>query len=130
MKSGDLSRERESREQFVWLNRRYGETETHRSRSAITPSIRADSRQHEMMEAASTSVGCHPWSASTLGSQTAGPGGLSDGAVCPGGGGTSASAGLEGSQALGEASRLCGMTRSRQAPWKVAPVNSAIGALP
>jgi hypothetical protein len=36
----DLSRERESSEQFVWLNRRYGETETQLSRSAITPSIR------------------------------------------------------------------------------------------
>jgi len=45
----DLSRERESSEQFVWLNRRYGETETQRSRSAITPSIRADSSQHEMI---------------------------------------------------------------------------------
>jgi hypothetical protein len=36
----DLSRERESSEQFVWLNRRYGERETQLSRSAITPSIR------------------------------------------------------------------------------------------
>jgi hypothetical protein len=36
----DLSREGESSEQFVWLNRRYGETETQLSRSAITPSIR------------------------------------------------------------------------------------------
>jgi hypothetical protein len=45
----DLSRERESSEQFVWLNRRYGETETQLSRSAITPSIRADSSQNEMI---------------------------------------------------------------------------------
>ncbi len=36
----DLSRERESSEQFVWRNRRYGETETQLSRSAITPSVR------------------------------------------------------------------------------------------
>ena len=45
----DLSRERESSEQFVWLNRRYGETETQLSRSAITPSIRADASQNEMI---------------------------------------------------------------------------------
>lgn len=36
----DLSCERESSEQFVWRNRRYGETETQLSRSAITPSVR------------------------------------------------------------------------------------------
>jgi hypothetical protein len=45
----DLSRERESSEQFVWLNRRYGETETQLSRSAIMPSIRADSSQNEVI---------------------------------------------------------------------------------
>ena len=45
----DLSRERESSEQFVWLNRRYGETETQLSRWAIMPSIRADSRQNEVI---------------------------------------------------------------------------------
>jgi len=45
----DLSRERESSEQFGWLNRRYGETETQLGRSAITPSIRADSSQNEMI---------------------------------------------------------------------------------
>ena len=45
----DLSRERESSEQFVWLNRRYGETETQLSRSAIIPSIRADSSQNEVI---------------------------------------------------------------------------------
>jgi membrane protease subunit HflK len=33
----------------VWLNRRYGETETQRSRSAITPSIRADLSQDEVI---------------------------------------------------------------------------------
>jgi len=43
----DLSRERESSEQFVWLNRRYGETGTQLSRSAIPPSIRTDSSQNE-----------------------------------------------------------------------------------
>ena len=48
-KNWDLSRERESSEQFVWLNRRYGETETQLSRSAITPSIRADASQNEMI---------------------------------------------------------------------------------
>jgi hypothetical protein len=37
LKLRDVSRERESSEQFVWLNRRYGETETQFSRSAITP---------------------------------------------------------------------------------------------
>ncbi|MFB3082523.1 MAG: hypothetical protein ACE1Z4_03580 [Gammaproteobacteria bacterium] len=36
----DLSHELKSSEQFVWLNRRYGETETQLSRSAITPSVR------------------------------------------------------------------------------------------
>jgi hypothetical protein len=45
----DLSREGESSEQFVWLNRRYGETETQLSRSAIMPSIRADSSQNEVI---------------------------------------------------------------------------------
>ena len=45
----DLSRERESSEQFVWLNRRYGETETQLSRWAITPSMRADSSQDEVI---------------------------------------------------------------------------------
>ena len=49
LEKGDLSRERESSEQFVWLNRRYGETETQLSRSAITPSIRADASQNEMI---------------------------------------------------------------------------------
>jgi hypothetical protein len=44
---GDLSHERESSEQFVWLNRRYDETETQLSRSAMMPSIRADSSQSE-----------------------------------------------------------------------------------
>jgi len=43
----DLSHERESSEQFVWLNRRYDETETQLSRSAMMPSIRADSSQSE-----------------------------------------------------------------------------------
>jgi hypothetical protein len=46
-KKGDLSRKREISEQFVWLNRQYGETEAQLSRSAITPSIRADSSQDE-----------------------------------------------------------------------------------
>ncbi len=46
---GDLSRERESSEQFVWLNRRYGEMETQLSRWAITPSFRADSSQDEVI---------------------------------------------------------------------------------
>ena len=45
--AGDLSHERESSEQFVWLNRRYDETETQLSRSAMMPSIRADSSQSE-----------------------------------------------------------------------------------
>jgi hypothetical protein len=45
----DLSREGESSEQFVWLNRRYGETETQLSRSVIMPSIRADSSQNEVI---------------------------------------------------------------------------------
>ncbi len=45
----DVSRERESSEQFVWLNRRYGETETQLSRWAITPSMRADSSQDEVI---------------------------------------------------------------------------------
>jgi hypothetical protein len=45
----DLSCERESSEQFVWLNRRYGERETQLSRSAIMPSIRADSSQNEVI---------------------------------------------------------------------------------
>ena len=45
--SRDLSRKREISEQFVWLNRQYGETEAQLSRSAITPSIRADSSQDE-----------------------------------------------------------------------------------
>jgi hypothetical protein len=49
LKNRDLSRERESSEQFVWLNRRYGETETQLSRSAIMPSIRADSSQNEVI---------------------------------------------------------------------------------
>jgi hypothetical protein len=46
-KKRDLSHERESSEQFVWLNRRYDETETQLSRSAMMPSIRADSSQSE-----------------------------------------------------------------------------------
>ncbi len=45
----DLSREQKSSEQFVWLNRRYGETETQLSRWAITPSMRADSSQDEVI---------------------------------------------------------------------------------
>ncbi len=45
----DLSRERESSEQFVWLNRPYGETETQLRRWAIAPSIRADSSQDEVI---------------------------------------------------------------------------------
>ena len=45
----DLSHERQSSEQFVWLDRRYGETETQLSRSAILPSIRADSSQNEVI---------------------------------------------------------------------------------
>jgi predicted RecB family nuclease len=40
--SRDLSHERESSEQFVWLNRRYDETETQLSRSAMMPSILHD----------------------------------------------------------------------------------------
>jgi hypothetical protein len=47
LNNGDLSRKREISEQFVWLNRQYGETEAQLSRSAITPSIRADSSQDE-----------------------------------------------------------------------------------
>ena len=46
-KNRDLSRNREISEQVVWLNRQYGETEAQLSRSAITPSIRADSSQDE-----------------------------------------------------------------------------------
>jgi hypothetical protein len=49
LKIWDLSRERESSEQFVWLNRRCGETEMQLSRSAIMPSIRADSNQNEVI---------------------------------------------------------------------------------
>lgn len=45
---GELSRASESSEQFVWLNRRYGETEMQLSRSAMTPSIRADLSQDEV----------------------------------------------------------------------------------
>ena len=45
----ELSRAPESSEQFVWLNRRYGETGTQLSRSAIMPSIRADSSQNEVI---------------------------------------------------------------------------------
>jgi hypothetical protein len=41
-KKGDLSPERESSEQFVWLNLQYGEAEAQLSRSAITPSIRVE----------------------------------------------------------------------------------------
>src|SRR4029434_7916104 len=82
--SRELSRATKSSEQFVWLNRRYGETETQLSRSAIMPSTRAASSQNEVIEAAATSVGCHPWSASVLGSQTASSEGISDGVVCPG----------------------------------------------
>ena len=48
-KKRDLSRKREISEQFVWLNRQYGETEAQLSRSAITPSIRADLSQDEGM---------------------------------------------------------------------------------
>ena len=48
-KDRDLSCERESSEQFVWLNRRYGERETQLSRSAIMPLIRADSSQNEVI---------------------------------------------------------------------------------
>ncbi len=48
-KIGDLSRRPESSEQFVWLNHRYGETETQLSRSAIMPSIRADASQNEVI---------------------------------------------------------------------------------
>lgn len=44
----ELSRGSESSEQFVWLNRRYGETEMQLSRSAMTPSIRADLSQDEV----------------------------------------------------------------------------------
>src|SRR6266581_3819100 len=68
-KKGELSRAPQSSEQFVWLNRRYGETETQLSPTAIMPSTRADSSQNAVIEAAATSVGCHPWSASALGSQ-------------------------------------------------------------
>src|SRR5215468_7895898 len=45
----ELSRAPESSEQFVWLNRRYGETETQLSRSAIMPSTRADSSQNAVI---------------------------------------------------------------------------------
>jgi len=45
----ELSRAPESSEQFVWLNRRYGETGTQLGRWAITPSIRADSSQDEVI---------------------------------------------------------------------------------
>jgi len=45
----ELSRAPHSSEQFVWLNRRYGETETQRSRSAIMPSTRADSHQNAVI---------------------------------------------------------------------------------
>jgi hypothetical protein len=47
-KFGELSRAPESSEQFVWLNRRDGETETPLSRPAITPSIRTDLSQDEV----------------------------------------------------------------------------------
>jgi len=79
MKKGDLSRERESSEQFVW----YIETETQLRRWAIMPSIQADWHQDEVIYAAATSVGCHAWSVSALGSQTAWSEGISGGAVCP-----------------------------------------------
>jgi hypothetical protein len=46
---GELSRAPESSEQFVWLNRRYGETETQLSRSAIMPATRADSSQNAVI---------------------------------------------------------------------------------
>ena len=39
----------QSSEQFVWLNRRYGETETQLSPSAIMPSTRADSSQNAVI---------------------------------------------------------------------------------
>ncbi len=45
----ELSRAPENSEQFVWLNRRYGETGTQLGRWAITPSIRADSSQDEVI---------------------------------------------------------------------------------
>ncbi len=45
----ELSRASESSEQFVWLNRPYDETETQLSRSAVTPSIRANSSQDEVI---------------------------------------------------------------------------------
>ena len=45
---GDLSPELESSEQFAWRNRRHGETETQLIRSAIMPSIQADSSQNEV----------------------------------------------------------------------------------
>jgi hypothetical protein len=46
---GELSRAPQSSEQFVWLNRRYGETETQLSPSAIMPSTRADSSQNAVI---------------------------------------------------------------------------------
>jgi len=46
---GELSLAPQSSEQFVWLNRRYGETETQLSRSAIMPSTRADSSQNAVI---------------------------------------------------------------------------------
>jgi hypothetical protein len=48
-KKGELSRAPQSSEQFVWLNRRYGETETQLSPSAIMPSTRADSSQNAVI---------------------------------------------------------------------------------
>jgi hypothetical protein len=45
----ELSRAPQSSEQFVWLNRRYGETETQLSPSAIMPSTRADSSQNAVI---------------------------------------------------------------------------------
>ena len=46
---GELSRAPQSSEQFVWLNRRYGETETQLNPSAIMPSTRADASQHAVI---------------------------------------------------------------------------------
>ena len=48
-KIGELSRAPQSSEQFVWLNRRYGETETQLSPTAIMPSTRADSSQNAVI---------------------------------------------------------------------------------
>jgi hypothetical protein len=45
----ELSLAPQSSEQFVWLNRRYGEPETQLSRSAIMPSTRADSSQNAVI---------------------------------------------------------------------------------